>query len=369
MTKLYFRAVVPPIMTSVVYQHLGPDEHTGYQYSRYKNPTRDSLETCLAALDGAKYALAFSAGTGALSAILATLKGGDGIISTEYLYGGTIRLFRDLCSKHGIDTQYVDFTDLKAFEDSIKPNTKLVWVESPTSPVMTILDIKAIADIVHAKSGAFLVVDNSFMTPYFQRPLELGADVVMYSVTKFINGHNDVTMGSIATNNETLFKDIKYYQISTGVVPSPFDCYVVNRSLKTLALRMERHSENSFTVAEFLESHEKVEKVLHPSLKSHANHEVALEQSYGHSGILSFYIKGSLEQTKKFFKSLNLIMVTESLGGTESTCSFPYMMSHSDLPEKQRLSVGVTENLIRFSVGLEDVENLIADLDQALNQI
>lgn len=361
----HFRAVVPPLVTSTTYKHVGPDEHSGYQYSRYKNPTRDVLEKCLASLDDAKFALTFSAGVGALTAILATLQSGDGIISTQNLYGGTIRLFRDLASKMGIDVQYVDFDDMAGFIGAFKPNTKMVWIESPTNPLMTILDIKAIADIVHAKSSAFLVVDNTFLTAYFQRPLELGADVVMYSLSKFTNGHSDCVMGAVTTNNEKFYANLKYYQISTGVVPSPFDCYIVNRSLKTLSLRMEQHSENSYTVARFLEMHPKVEKVFHPALKAHKKHEVALAQSYGHSGILAFYIKGSLAQAEKFFRSLKLVLVSESLGGTETSASFPWMMSHSDLPEPQRIAVGVTENLIRLSVGLEDVRELIADLDQA----
>lgn len=320
-------------------------------------------------MDNAEFALTFSAGVGALSAIIATLKSGDEIVSTQNLYGGTIRLFRDLAAKNGIETQYVDFDDLKSLESVLKPNTKLVWIESPTNPLLTVLDIKAIADVVHANSDAYLVVDNTFLTSYFQRPLELGADIVMYSFSKFANGHSDVSMGAIATNNQKLYENLKYFQISTGVVPSPFDCYLVNRSLKTLSLRMEKHAENSFAVATFLEAHTKVEKVFHPSLKSHAKHEVALKQSYGHSGILSFYIKGSLEESKKFFKALKLILVAESLGGVESSASFPWMMSHSDMPEEKRLAVGVTQSLIRLSVGLEDAAELIADLDQALNGI
>lgn len=363
------RAVIPPIVTSSTYQHLAPGEHFGFQYARYKNPTRDVLDTCLAAIDNAKYALTFSAGVGAISAIIATLKSGDGIVSTQNLYGGTIRLFRDLATKNGVEIDYIDFDDVKGLKSSLKSNTKFVWIESPTNPLMSIMDIEAIAEVVHANSKALLVVDNTFLTPYFQRPLELGADVCMYSLSKFMNGHSDVVMGAVSTNNEKFYENLKYFQISTGVTPSPRDCYEVNRSLKTLALRMEKHSENSYAVAQFLDIHPKVAKVFHPALNTHAKHEIALKQSYGHSGVLSFYIKGGLEQSQKFFRSLKLILVAESLGGVESSASFPWMMSHADLPEEQRIRVGVTENLIRFSVGVEDIGELIADLDQALANV
>lgn len=356
-------------MSSSNYEKLSLDEETGYQYSRYQNPTRDVLEGCLASIDNAKYALTFSAGVGALTAIIATLKSGDGIVSTKNLYGGTIRLFRDFASKMGIEVTYVNFHDVKEVESALKSNTKVVWIESPTNPLMTILDIEAIADVVHAKSHAFLVVDNTFLTPYFQRPLEHGADVAMYSLSKFLNGHSDVVMGAITTNNEKLYENFKYYQISTGLVPPATDCYMVNRSLKTLALRMEKHSENAFAVAKFLESHPNIEKVFHPSLKSHDKHKIALKQSYGHSGILSFYLKGTFESSQKFFKSLKLILVAQSLGGVETIVSFPWAMSHSDMPEDHRLDVGVTQTLVRCSVGLEDITEIINDLDQALKQI
>jgi cystathionine gamma-lyase len=313
--------------------------------------------------------LSFSAGVGALTAIITTLQSGDGIISTRDLYGGTIRLFRDLATKMGIEVQYVDFDDLKSLEKAFKANTKIVWMETPTNPLMKVLDVKAIADVVHKKSEAYLVVDNTFLTSYFQRPLELGADVVMYSLNKFMNGHHDVVMGAVTTNDEKIYENLNYYQISTGLIPSPFDCHMVSRSLKTLPVRMEKHSKNSFAVAEFLAAHPKVEKVFHPSLKTHKNHEIALKQSYGHSGILSFYIKGKIEQAQKFFSSLKLVLNAESLGGVESTVSYPWLMSHSDMPENERIAAGVTQSLIRLSVGLEDVEEIIDDLDQALKGI
>lgn len=363
------RAIIPPIVTSKIYQYVSLDKTAGYGYSRHNNPTRDVLDKCIASIDNAEYALSFSAGVGVLTAILATLKTGDGIVSTHDLYGGSLRLLRDYALKMGIVTEYIDFEDFNSLENALKPNTKLVWLESPTNPLMTVVDIKAIADIVHSKSKAIFVVDNTFLTPYFQRPLELGADAVMYSLSKFMNGHSDLIMGAVTTNNKEFYETLKYFQTSIGVVPSARDCYEVNRSLKTLPLRMEQHFRNSYEIAQFLEAHPKVEKVYHPALKSHKNHEIALKQSYGNSGIMSFKIKGSLEQSRKFFSSLKLIMIAESLGGVESSVAFPWTMSHSDICEVKRIEVGVTNTLIRFSVGLEDVTELIFDLDQALMSV
>lgn len=363
------KAVVTPLVTSNTYQYASGNESYGFEYSRYKNPTRDVLDKCLASLDDAEHALTFSAGVGALTAILTTLQSGDEILSTENLYGGSIRLFRDLGAKMGIKTYYTNFDDLEGVKEALTPNTKIVWIESPTNPLLTLLDIKAIADVVHSHSKAMLVVDNTFLTAYFQRPLELGADAVMYSISKFINGHSDVVMGAVTTNNKMFYETLKYYQISTGLVSTPSDCYMVLRSLKTLSLRMERHSESSYAVAKFLEKNSNIEKVFHPALKSHKNHELALKQSYGHSGIMSFYIKGSLAQTEKFFKSLKLVMCAQSFGGVETTAAFPWSMSHSDMPEEQRNKVGVTDTLVRLTVGLEDVTEIIADLEQALDSI
>ena len=357
------------IVTSSACHQLGPDEHFDYQCGRYKNPTRNILDESLAVLDNARFALTYSAGVEAIASIVSTLKRGDGIILTQSLYRETIQLFSDFGGKLGIEIQNVDFSDVLALEAAMKTNTKIVWIESPTNPLLSVLDIKAIAGMVHAKSKAILIVDNTFLTPYFQQPHELGADVVVYSLTKYINGHSDVIMGAVTTNDEKIYETLKLIQISTGVAPSPWDCYVVNRSLKTLPLRMERHSESSFRIAIYLQSHLKIEKVFHPALKSHKNHSIALKQSFGHSGMLSFYIKGSFDQSKKFVKSLKLIMVAESLGGCETTVTFPWMMSHSDLTEDEKNEFGITNNFIRMSVGLEDVDELIEDIDKALSAV
>ncbi|KAL7017228.1 hypothetical protein ACKWTF_010294 [Chironomus riparius] len=364
------RAVVPPISLSTTFKQSAPGVHSGFEYSRSGNPTRNVLETCLAGLDNAKYALTFSSGLGTQTAILSMLKTGDGIITGDDIYGGTNRLFRNLAANMGIEVQFVDLTDLKNLEKAIKPNVKLVWMETPTNPCMKVIDIKAVAEVVHAKTKAFLVVDNTFLSAYFQRPLDLGADVVMYSLTKYMNGHTDVVMGSAATNSEELHEKLRFYQNATGIVPSPFDCYLVNRSLKTLSLRMEKHFQNSVTVAQWLEAHPKVGKVLHPALPSHPQHKIALSQTFGHSGIMSFYIKnGTLEQSSKFLETLKVFTLAESLGGYESLAELPSVMTHASVPEAQRAELGITDGLIRISVGLEDSQDLINDLEQAFAAI
>lgn len=365
-----FRAVVPPISLATTYKQFGPGQHAGFEYSRSGNPTRNVLETCLAAVDNGKYALTFASGLGTQTAIISSLKTGDGIITGDDIYGGTNRLFRNLAVNMGIDVQFVDMTNLKNLEAAIKPNVKLVWLETPTNPMLKVIDIQGVADIVHSKSSAFVVVDNTFLSAYFQRPLDLGADIVMYSLTKYMNGHSDVVMGSISTNSEDLYEKLKYYQNATGIVPSPFDCYLVNRSLKTLSLRMERHFKNSIAVARYLETNPKVVKTIHPGLPSHPQHELAKKQTFGHSGIMSFVIKSAtLEKSTKFLQALKVFILAESLGGYESLAELPVIMTHASVPEEQRKILGIDEGLIRISVGLEDTQDLINDLEQALATI
>ncbi|CAO1432601.1 unnamed protein product, partial [Diamesa serratosioi] len=361
------RAVVPPISLSTTYKQSGPGQHAGFEYSRSGNPTRQVLEECLAAVDNGKYALTFSSGLGTTTAIITTLKTGDHIITGDDIYGGTNRLFRNLAVNMGIEVDFVDLTNLENLEAAFKPNSKMVWMETPTNPTMKVLDIKAIAEVVHAKSKAFLVVDNTFMSAYLQRPLDLGADIVMYSLTKYMNGHSDVVMGSISTSNQELYDKLKFYQNAAGIVPSPFDCYLVNRSLKTLNIRMEKHSKNSLAVAKYLEAHSKVDQVLHPALRSHPQHKIAISQTYGHSGIMSFYLaNGTLEMSSKFLKALKVFILAESLGGYESLAELPSVMTHASVPAEQRVVLGITDGLIRLSVGLEDENDLINDLEQAL---
>merc|ERR1719361_2523013 len=337
-----------------------------YEYSRSGNPTRDCLEKCLAALDGAKYAITFASGLAATNTITQLLKSGDHLVAMDDLYGGTNRYFRKVASKMGIETSFVDATNAQKVAEAIKPNTRMVWIETPTNPTLKVVDIKAVADIAHGHDNVIVVVDNTFESAYFQRPLELGADITYYSITKYMNGHTDVIMGAAAMNNKDLAERLRFLQNAVGPVPSPFDCYLVNRSLKTLKLRMEEHQKNGLIVAKFLEAHPLVESVRHLLLESHPQHEIVKRQQYGHSGMLSFFLKGGLEESKKFLKALKVITLAESLGGYESLAELPYLMTHASIEEKERVALGVTPNLIRISIGLEDLEDIINDLDQAL---
>lgn len=365
--EISFRAIVPPITLATTFQQYGPGETSGFEYGRTGNPTRSVLEEVLAALDNAKYAVTFASGLGTQTAVITTLKAGDGIISSDNVYGGVSGLFKNFAANIGLEVQFVDMTDLKNLEKAMKPNVKLVWFETPTNPTIKVIDIRRVVDIVHSTSKAFVVVDNTFLSAYFQRPLDLGADVVMYSLTKFMNGHADVTMGSIATNSEELYEKLKFYQNATGIVPSPFDCYMVIRGLKSLPLRMERHFESSTILAKWLEAHPKVEKVLNPALASHPQHDLAKAQSFGHSGIMAFYIKGAtVERSTAFLKALKIFALAYSLGGSESLAQLPSRMTHINEPLERRQQLGITDGLIRISIGLEDVEDLIKDLDQAL---
>ncbi|KAL9879611.1 cystathionine gamma-lyase [Glossina fuscipes] len=359
--------VVPQISLSTTFKQDGPGEHRGFEYSRSGNPTRNVLEKCLASLDNAKYGLTFASGLGATTTVLTMLSSGDHIVVGDDVYGGTNRLIRQVGTRLGIDVTFADPCNLDEFSKAIKPNTKLVWVETPTNPLTKVADIRALSAIVHNKGDIILAIDNTFLTSYFQRPLELGADLVCYSLTKYMNGHSDVVMGAVTMNSENLYDRLKFLQNAVGIVPSPFDCYQVNRSLKTLALRMEQHQKNAIAVAKFLESHEFVEKVLHPGLPSHPHHQLALKQTYGYSGVFSFYLKGGLNNAKAFLKAVHVFTLAESLGGYESLAELPAIMTHASVPAEDRKKLGITDSLIRLSVGLEDIEDLIADLEQALD--
>jgi len=359
-------AVVPPISLSTTFKQQGPADFKKYEYGRSGNPTRDVLEACLASLDNAKHAITFSSGLAATATITHLLSAGDHIVSMDDLYGGTNRYFRKVASKMNIETSFVDATDPQKVANAIKPNTKMVWIETPTNPTLKIVDIRAVSDIVKKYPGIFLVVDNTFESAYFQRPLEHGADFSYYSLTKYMNGHTDVIMGAVCTNSDDLMQRLRFLQNAEGPVPSPFDCFLVNRSLKTLRVRMEEHQRNSLVVGRYLEKHSAVETVRHPGLPSHPQHDLVQRQCYGHSGMVSFYLKGKLPESRKFLSALKLITLAESLGGYESLAELPYLMTHASIEEKERVALGVTENLIRISVGLENVEDIIADLEQAL---
>ncbi|XP_053101669.1 cystathionine gamma-lyase isoform X2 [Hemicordylus capensis] len=338
----------------------------GFEYSRLGNPTRDCLEKAVAALDGAKHCLAFASGLAATVNITHLLKAGDTVVCTDDVYGGTNRFFQTIATQMGLKTILVDCTNLECLKAAITPETKLVWIETPTNPMLKVIDIQACADIVHKHKDALLAVDNTFMSAYFQRPLSLGADICMYSATKYMNGHSDVVMGLVSVNDDKVHEKLRFLQNSIGAVPSPFDCYLCNRGLKTLSVRMKQHFLNALAVARYLESDPRVEKVIFPGLPSHPQYELMKRQCTGCPGMLSFYIKGNLENASKFLKSIKLFTLAESLGGYESLAEHPAIMTHASVPKADREALGISDTLIRVSVGLEDLEDLLEDLDQAL---
>ncbi|XP_063795167.1 cystathionine gamma-lyase [Pseudophryne corroboree] len=363
------RAVVPPISLSTTFKQDGPGEHAGYEYSRSGNPTRNCLEKAVAVLDGAKYCLAYASGLAATLNVAHLLKAGDEIICTTDVYGGTNRYFRKIASEMGLKAKFVNCSDLKCLEAAITSDTKLVWVETPTNPTLTVIDIKGCADIVHKHKDILLAVDNTFMSAYFQRPLALGADICMYSATKYMNGHSDVVMGLVSVNTDELNERLKFLQNALGAIPSPFDCYLCNRGLKTLHLRMKQHFHNALAAAMFLEKDPRVDKVIFPGLPSHPQYELTKRQCTGVPGMVTFYIKGGLEHATIFLKSLKVFALAESLGGYESLAEHPVIMTHASVPEEDRVLLNISDSLIRLSIGLEDTEDIIEDLDQALRVV
>ena len=358
--------VVVPIHLSSTFARCELDQPTGgYEYSRTGNPTRHALEKRLAALENADYGLAFASGLAAeTTLVLSLLKSGDHVVAFEDLYGGTRRLFDRTFANFGLDFSYVDATKTENVEAAIKGNTKLIWLETPTNPLLKLCDIAAISKI--AKERDILnVVDNTFASPYIQNPLDLGADIVLHSTTKYLGGHSDVVGGAIRLSDKELYGKLKFYQNAVGAIPSPFDCFLVLRGTKTLALRMERHSHNASEIAKYLAAHPKVEKVTYPGLKSHPQHELARKQMSGFGGVISFYVRQGTD-VKGFLRRLKVIALAESLGGVESLISQPSSMTHAGLSRQEREKIGITDNLLRLSVGIEDAEDLKADLDQAL---
>nr|XP_018904036.1 PREDICTED: putative cystathionine gamma-lyase 2 isoform X1 [Bemisia tabaci]XP_018904038.1 PREDICTED: putative cystathionine gamma-lyase 2 isoform X1 [Bemisia tabaci] len=362
--------IVPPIVLSTTFKQLGPGQDKGYDYGRSNNPSREMLEKCLAALEGGLFCSCFSSGLGATSSIVnALLNAGDHVICIKSVYGGNFRYFSEVAPRSGIEISFVDVSDMNILLDTFKSNTKLLWLENPTNPMMDVVDVPTISKVVKDRNEKIIiVVDNTFQTSFFQRPLELGADISVHSLTKYLNGHSDVVMGATITNNGTINSRIQFVQNACGAVPSPFDCFLVTRSLKTLQVRMREHMTNGLAVGKFLETHPMVIKVLHPGLPSHPDHALALRQWSGCSGMLSFYIRGSFEQSKVFFSSLKLFSLAISLGGYESLVDLPARMTHAAMPLDEQLAVGITDTLIRLSVGLENVNDLIEDLKQALNE-
>jgi len=359
-------AIMTPVYQTSTYAQESPGKHKGYEYARTQNPTRTALEACIAALENAQFGRCFSSGMGATDAILKTLSPGDEIVSTNDLYGGTYRIFTKIYEKYGLKFRFVDMKDPAAVKAAVSEKTKLVWVETPTNPMMNIVDINEMVSI--AKSvGAKTVVDNTFASPYLQNPIDLGADIVMHSVTKYISGHSDVVMGFVGTNDETIDQQIAFVQNSSGAVPGPQDCFLVLRGIKTLHVRMDRHCRNGEKVAHFLRNHPKVEQVYWPGFEDHPNHEVAKTQMNNWGGMLSFVLKDDSQKAAfTVLEKLKVFTLAESLGGVESLAGHPASMTHASIPREQRLEAGLTDSLIRLSVGIEDAEDLIEDLKQAI---
>lgn len=361
-------AIMPPIFQTSTYVQSSPGEHKGYEYSRTHNPTRTRLQECLASLESAKHCLVTSSGLAASSLIMHALPKGSKILCGDDVYGGTYRLFTKVFQDFH-DFTFVDTTDLKKLEATIKKvKPTLVWLETPTNPLLKISDIAAISKLAH-KGKAKVVVDNTFMSPYFQRPLELGADIVLHSMTKFINGHSDVVGGAVMLNEDDFFEKLKFLQNAIGPCHSPFDSWLVLRGVKTLAIRMEAHAKNAMVVAQFLEKHPKVERVVYPGLKSHPQHALAKKQMHGFGGMITFFLKGGVKESRKFLENVELFALAESLGGVESLIEHPAIMTHASIPQKVRQSLGIHDNLIRLSVGIEHVDDLIADLEKGFKAV
>jgi cystathionine gamma-lyase len=359
-------AVMTPIYQTSTYAQESPGKHRGYEYSRTDNPTRTAYQECIATLESGKHALAFASGLATTATIIQTLNPGDHVVCCDDVYGGTFRIFDKVFKLSGIDFTFVDLSDLKKAEAAFTPKTKLLWMETPTNPMLKILDIAALCKLAHSK-GAKAIVDNTFMSSYFQKPLELGADMVVHSVTKYMNGHSDVVGGVLVTSDTEWYTKLKFLQNAVGAVPAPMDCFLVMRGLKTLHVRMERHAENAMTIARYLEKHPKVEKVIYPGLESHPQHAIAKKQMSGFGGMITFFIQGGLPEARSFLEKVKLFTLAESLGGVESLIEHPAIMTHASIPAETRKELGIHDNLIRVSVGIEDVKDLLGDLERALN--
>lgn len=360
-------AIMTPIFQTSTYTQASPGVHRGYEYSRTHNPTRNALEDCLASLEGGQHGVAFASGCAATSTIMHLLRSGVHVVSGDDVYGGTYRLFTKTFRKMGIGFSFVDMTDLEAFESSLRPETELVWLESPTNPMLKISDIKAICEIAHRRNIP-VVVDNTFMSPYFQNPLALGADMVVHSTTKFVNGHSDVVGGMVITNDDQVAEHLRFLQNSMGAVPGPMDCWLVMRGVKTLGLRMRQHEVNAKAIARYLEGHSAIEKVIYPGLESHPQHELAKAQMSGFGGMISFVLKDGLEAARNLLEKVKVFSLAESLGGVESLIEHPAIMTHASVPQEVRTELGIGDGLVRLSVGIEDSQDLLNDLEQALER-
>ncbi len=361
-------AIMTPLYLSSTYVQESPGVHKGWEYSRTHNPTRKAFENCIACLESGKFGFAFASGCAATTTILHMLKQGDHVVAMDDMYGGSFRLFDKVLRHNGLEFTYADLTNTENFTKAIKSNTKMVWIETPTNPTLKLADIRKISAKAHEK-GILVVVDNTFMSPYFQTPLKLGADIVVHSVTKYIGGHSDVVGGAAVTASPEIAEKLAFLSNSMGGIMGAFDAFMCLRSLKTLPLRMKAHAENAKKIADFLAAHPKVEKVIYPGLKSHPQYQLAQEQMNGPGGMITFYIKGGMSAARTFLENVNVFALAESLGGVESLIEHPAIMTHASVPAEQRKLLGIDDSLIRLSVGVEDVADLLGDLKNAFDQV
>lgn len=363
-------AVMPPIYQTSTYAQSSPGQHKGYEYSRAANPTRTALENNFAAIENGTHGFAFSSGLSAIDCVLRMLNPGDEVIAGDDLYGGTYRMFTKMFQKYGLNFHFVDMNSVENVTNVISDKTKLIWLETPTNPLMKIADIEAITSAVKAINSTILVtVDNTFATPYLQRPLDLGADIVMHSATKYLGGHSDLVMGALMVKDEKLAEELHFIQFAGGAVAGPMDSFLALRGVKTLHIRMQRHCENGRAVAKYLENHSKVKEVFYPGLESHPNHEIAKKQMDDFGGMVSFRLHDESQQAAfTFLENTKVFTLAESLGGVESLANHPTTMTHASIPEAERLKIGITDSLIRLSVGIEDIDDLLQDLEKALSK-
>lgn len=361
-------AVIPPIYQTSTYAQRAPGDHTGYEYSRTQNPTRNCFQQAIASLEAGTHGFAFASGMASITTVLHVLEKDSHVISCDDVYGGTFRVFDKVLSQRAFSFSYADAVNVSNIEKLIQKNTKMIWIESPTNPMLKIIDIMAICKMAK-KHKVLVVVDNTFATPYLQQPLELGADIVVHSTTKYIGGHSDVVGGAVVVKDAELASKIAFLQNAMGAIPGPFDSWLTHRGLKTLSVRMKQHCENAMKIARFLEKHPKVEKVIYPGLTSHPQYALASRQMRDFGGMMSCYLKANLSKTKKFLSSLNVFTLAESLGGVESLIEHPAIMTHASIPLETRKKIGITDGMIRLSVGIEHVDDLMDDLNQALKKI
>ena len=361
-------AILTPVYLTSTYVQASPGLHKGYEYSRTSNPTRKAYEDCLASLEDGTHGFAFASGCAATTTVLHLLKQGDHVVAGDDMYGGTFRLFDKVLRHNGLSFSYLDLTNAENLKEALRPETKLVWIETPTNPTLKLVDIQRICEIAHAQN-ILVAVDNTFMSPYFQRPLSLGADIVVHSTTKYIGGHSDMVGGAVVTNKKEIAERMAFLSNSMGAIQGPFDAFLSMRSLKTLPIRMKAHEKNAIEVARFLEAHPKVQWVRYPGLESHPQHALAKKQMQGFGGMITFALKGGLEQSRTLLENVKIFALAESLGGVESLIEHPAIMTHASVPAEVRKQLGIDDSLVRLSVGIEDTEDLINDLTAALNKV